>query len=142
MVNRVLNISEATVIGLHAVVLLANSDGLKLTVSRISKLLNVSRAHLAKVMQQLARTGILKASLGPAGGYTLSKPASKITLLDVYQAIDGPFIPKKCLFEKPICRNKKCIMGPLVKQINAEVYEYLRNTKISEVADIFEKVAK
>jgi Rrf2 family iron-sulfur cluster assembly transcriptional regulator len=45
---------------------------------------------LAKILQELARKGILQSVKGPAGGFRLKKKASEIRLLDIVGAIDGP----------------------------------------------------
>ena len=44
---------------------------------------------LAKILQQLARQGMLRSSKGPTGGFQLRRPAEKIRLLDVITALDG-----------------------------------------------------
>jgi Rrf2 family protein len=43
-----------------------------------------------KILQALARAGVLASRLGRAGGYRLSRPGGKITLLEIVEAIDGP----------------------------------------------------
>ncbi|MCX5658677.1 MAG: Rrf2 family transcriptional regulator [Planctomycetota bacterium] len=54
-------------------------------------------AHLAvpadsalKILQALVRQGLLDSRLGRSGGYSLGKPAQKVTLLQILEAIDGP----------------------------------------------------
>lgn len=47
-------------------------------------------AHfLAKILQELARKGLLKSNKGPSGGFALRTPASQIRLLDIVEALDG-----------------------------------------------------
>jgi len=47
-------------------------------------------AHfLAKILQDLARKGLLRSNKGPAGGFALRVPASQIRLLDIVEALDG-----------------------------------------------------
>ena len=43
-----------------------------------------------QVMRLLVLAGIVTIRRGVQGGYTLAKPANKITLLEIVQAIDGP----------------------------------------------------
>jgi Rrf2 family protein len=45
---------------------------------------------LLKVLQPLVRVGILNSIKGPNGGYRLAKPATKVTMLDIIEAVDGP----------------------------------------------------
>ena len=45
---------------------------------------------LLQILRVLVTRGILKSTRGVDGGYTLSKPAEQISLLEVIEAIDGP----------------------------------------------------
>jgi Rrf2 family protein len=58
------------------------------TTAAIAKAAKVPPAYLAKIMQDLRRAGLIKAQRGAAGGIWLAKPAKKITLLDVLDAVD------------------------------------------------------
>ncbi len=138
--HNILNISEASSIGLHSAILLAGFNGVRLSASQISKILQISKAHLAKVLQMLNKAGIVKATYGPSGGYTLARPADKITLLDIYQAIEGQMKPSNCLLKKRICNGKECFMGSLLKDINERIYQHFSQTHLSELTTIFKGV--
>ncbi len=45
---------------------------------------------LEQIFQDLKRAGIVGSKRGPQGGYSLSRPAEKITLGDVVRALEGP----------------------------------------------------
>lgn len=51
---------------------------------------------LAKVLQQLARHGLVTAHKGVHGGYHLTRPARAISVAEVVQAIDGPMTFTVC----------------------------------------------
>ncbi|RLK61860.1 MULTISPECIES: RrF2 family transcriptional regulator [Actinokineospora] len=57
---------------------------------RLAELHDVPPAYLAKHLQALARAGVVRSTQGQDGGYTLTRPAAEITMLDVVAAIDGP----------------------------------------------------
>jgi len=106
------------------------------TNKEIAKALNVSENHLSKVLQRLGRVGLVKSVRGPKGGFILGKAANDISLLDVYESIEGPFVMSNCLLGIPICDGNKCILGGLLKTLNTEVRDYLAGTKLSEFADV------
>ncbi len=54
---------------------------------------------LSKVLQTLARNGMLVSEQGAAGGYRLARPAQDITALEVIRSIDGPIILTHCFTE-------------------------------------------
>src|SRR5678815_2585540 len=58
---------------------------------------------LAKVLQRLVRTGLLVSTQGTRGGYMLSRPPKAISVVDVVQAIDGPFTVTACSTDKIDC---------------------------------------
>ncbi len=126
--------SEATAIGMHAMLRLADVDH-SLSVAATAGDLGVSPAHLAKVLQTLARAGLLEARRGPNGGYTLAKPRATIRLLDIYEAIEGPMRRDRCLFARPVCRRDQCALGDVVGEVRNKVYVYLRDTTLADRAE-------
>ena len=136
---KVWKVSDAATIALHAMTLLAAMDQ-TVSTKEIASLLRVSEAHLSKVLQRLHKAGLVKAIRGPRGGFKLERPGHKITLLEVYEAIEGPLTPGDCLFGTPICDGEKCIMGGLLEAVDKQVREYLAGTRLSELADVYEGV--
>ena len=51
---------------------------------------------MAKVLQRLAKRGLLASHHGKRGGYHLARPASLISVADVIQALDGPVMVTAC----------------------------------------------
>ncbi len=143
---NVLKMSDATTLGLHAMVYLAGQDGNVYSKAHsareIASVLNASEAHLAKVLQRLARVGLLRSTRGPKGGFTLAKDATEITLLDVYESLEGPFEVSRCLFSEPICSRANCIMGGLVEKVGTEVQTYLGQTTLATLAKGEERAAQ
>ena len=88
-----MKISTTTQYGLIAVGYIArNSTGPKDTVmaKKIATEYGIGWEYLLKVMQQLVRANVLRSKRGPRGGFTLARPISEITMLDVIEAVDGP----------------------------------------------------
>ena len=52
---------------------------------------------LAKILQRLARAGLLHAQHGIRGGYTLARPAQEISAFEVIRVIDGPLFITSCI---------------------------------------------
>ena len=42
-----------------------------------------------KILQTLCRAGLIRSRLGRSGGYVLDRDASQVTLLEVFEVIDG-----------------------------------------------------
>ena len=54
---------------------------------------------LSKVLQKMAKAGLLISEQGTNGGYRLAREASQISALEVIRAIDGPIILTHCFTE-------------------------------------------
>lgn len=119
--SNVLKVSEAASLGVHSVALIAGGSGDPLTAAAMAERLEASEAHLAKVLQGLVRAGILASTRGPRGGFSLARPASEITLLDVYEAIEGPFRAERCLLGEPVCGKDSCPLGEMFHRVAEEV---------------------
>jgi len=129
-----LKMSEATALGLHAMVLAARAEG-AVSVPALAEELRASGAHVAKVLHALTRAGLLESKRGPGGGYILARSASKTTLLEVYETLEGSVRRDGCMFAKPVCEQMRCILGDIVERVRNEVIEYLATTTLEDAAN-------
>ena len=135
VMQKLLNISEACSLALHAASLISREEGV-ITTRQIASRLGVSEAHLAKVLQRLSRAGILKSNRGPGGGFSLSRPSDEVSLLDIYECVEGPLNLGDCLFANRICDGEGCLFDELLPRINLEFKDYLRNTNLAMIKKV------
>ena len=82
---------------LHVLLTLAwIDDDEPVRVSQLAAGHDLPTAYLNKQLQALVRAEILESLPGARGGFRLAKPASKITLMDVVAAIEGPQDAFRC----------------------------------------------
>jgi Rrf2 family protein len=122
---------------LHAMALLAANGRPANTTTEISTRLRASEAHLSKVLQRLAKAGLVASTRGPKGGYSLAKGPGEISLLDVYEAMDGPLAARECLLGEPICAGSQCIFGDLLGSVNAQVRQHLARTTLGDLTGLY-----
>jgi len=134
--TNMLKISEAASLALHTTVMLAADPDNLYSTNLLASAIHVSKAHLSKVLQRLEKSDIVKSTRGPNGGFKLTKSGNDITLLEVYEAIDGKLSPSNCLFNECIC-NGDCIMGKLLGDLNNQVRDYLIKTKLSMLTNVY-----
>jgi Rrf2 family protein len=60
------------------------------SVAQVAERHGIPEAALAKVFQQLVRSGIAQGTRGVGGGYRLTRPASQLTVLEVTRAFAAP----------------------------------------------------
>lgn len=80
---------------LHCCTVLSVSEN-PVPVGRLAELHGVSKSYLAKHLQALSRSGIIRAVEGRDGGYLLSRPGATISVHDVVRAIEGPERAFRC----------------------------------------------
>ncbi len=73
----------------RALVELATHDE-RLTRDELATAQQIPRRYLEAVLSQLRQAGLVVGQRGAAGGYTLGRPASEITIAEVSRAVDGP----------------------------------------------------
>src|ERR1700690_3497272 len=99
-----MKLSKNAAYGLIALKHLAmhNSHGSS-SASDIAEVYPVSAPLMAKVLQKLAKGGLVAARHGSSGGYPLARDPSLITALDVIRAIDGPLFITSCVTSRGAC---------------------------------------
>jgi Rrf2 family protein len=74
-------------------------------VSLLTAELRLPRPYLRKIMQILARKGLVQSFTGRGGGYALGRPPARITVADVLRAFQGEISLHDCLFKKRVCQD-------------------------------------
>ena len=128
-----LKISEAASLAMHALGYLANRENGPVTSREIAKRFEISEAHLAKVLQRMVKVELLHSVRGPRGGFTLTRPPASVTLLEVFEAIEGRFEPSQCLLSSAICDGDNCILGRIVVEANNILRTRLEETNLVDV---------
>ena len=90
---------------------------------------------MAKVLQKLVRTGLLRSLQGTRGGYVLGKASRMITVGDIIEAIDGPFSVTACSTEKTTCEQYgKCSIRDPLWRIKELIVAALGTVSLAEMA--------
>jgi len=65
----------------------------------------------------------------------LGRPASRITLREVVEAVEGPIIPNRCLMGNGTCDfDKQCNVHPVWRRVQSQVVQILESVTIEELA--------
>ncbi len=139
--SGVIKFTEAASLALHAMALLASERDRRFLIDDVADALPVSRAHLAKVLQRLARAGLIASTRGRGGGFQLARDPARTTLLDVYEAVEGRLEVCECMFAEPQCRGD-CILGDALGVASGIVRDRLARTRLSELDTRFERRAR
>ena len=97
-------------------------------------------AHfLAKILQQLARKGLLRSSKGPTGGFALRVDPSEIRLLDIVESLDGLAPYQQCASGLSECSDDMpCSMHDSWVNLRSRIMDYLGRNTIADLAQALE----
>jgi Rrf2 family protein len=91
---------------------------------------------LAKILQTLARTGLLVSHAGTNGGYALARPAAEISAFEVIRAIDGPLFITSCITIHGSCDLVgTCTIKEPLRKVNDSIKDLLNGITISDLAE-------
>ena len=90
---------------------------------------------MAKVLQRLARRGLLTSHQGTRGGYRLGRPSSLISVADIIQAIDGPLTVTACSTGADNCgQYAKCSVRDPLWRLKDRIVAALVTCSLQEIA--------
>jgi Rrf2 family protein len=113
----------------------------RISAAKVAALQGISPTFLGKIVQSLARAGILATRRGVGGGIALAVPVESITLLQVIEAVEGPLALNDCLTNPPQCGHIEiCPAYPYLCQAQDSLREIL-GVSFSEVIDRIPKPA-
>ncbi len=127
--------SQTVEYALRAVVYLAQNPDRSCTTEEVAKATKVPSAYLAKILQGMVRSGVIRSQRGVGGGVKLARMPEKLTILEVVNAVE------------PIQRIKVCPLGlsthganlcPLHKRLDnalAAVESAFAGTTLAEVVN-------
>ncbi len=100
-----MKISQASAYALHALMyMVRHMTQLPATGKAIAKAEGIPAGYLAKVLQQLVKGGFLRSVKGRERGYVFARPPEEMSLLEVFEAVEG-----KPLFDD--CPLRHCACG-------------------------------
>ena len=102
----------------------------------VAEAYGIPQELLAKILQRLAKAGLLHSQHGTNGGYTLAREASGISAFEVIRAIDGPLFITSCITVRGECgQSDRCTIREPLRRVNQSIEQVLRNISIATMND-------
>lgn len=105
-------------------------------IDKICKKYNISKKYLEQLLFILKGSHYIKAKRGISGGYTLAKPANKITVAEVIRLMDGALAPTESVSQyffshTPLEKEKRMIK--ILEDIRNYVAKKLENLTLADL---------
>jgi Rrf2 family protein len=111
-------------------------EGAVISKTVLAKASDAPESFLSKILQSLARAGLIQARRGVVGGFLLLDRGAQASLLDVVESIDGPIALNVCLGVGVSChRHADCAAHQVWLKAQSAMLSVLREAKIAEMAD-------
>lgn len=134
-----MNISARTECGIRALIEIARSPkGTPVKRSTIAERQKIPLPFLTQILQTLVNGKIILSTRGPSGGYILTKPASKTTLLDVINLLQGPVMPRYCIeagLAKSCDLAESCTLMNVWERLRDAGENVLKNVSLEDVSE-------
>jgi len=100
----------------------------------ISKSEDISYQLACKLMQKLNNAGLVKSSMGPNGGFVLSRAPIKTNLAEIIDAIQGPLSLSRCLLGENVCpKQSSCPITIKLTKLQKNISDYLQSITLDEL---------
>jgi len=100
---------------------------------RIAEEFAIPPELMAKILQRLAKQGLVVSTNGPKGGYALARRPTEITVGQVIRALEGPINIVSCLEDSECPQIEKCNLRRPVHKIQAAISQVLDTMSLTEL---------
>ena len=95
---------------------------------------DISYPLMRKLMQRLIKAELVESSIGSKGGFSLSKPPTKINLLEIIESIQGPLRLNRCLLDVDLClRQKGCALSKTLAPLQKSMRDYFYGITLNDL---------
>lgn len=110
--------------------------GARLSATNLASEVGVPLPTVQKLMGHLVRAGLLTSARGTGGGFLLAKPADRITLAEIIEAIEGPIAMTKCVegHSEECQLHGSCLTRPHLQAANAAVRGALSGVSLATLS--------
>ena len=121
--------------GIEGILYLARrDDGHPALIRDISRATSIPETFLSKIFQRLATKGLIRSRRGFRGGFRLARPARRITLREIVEALQGPIEFHRCLDHlRERGRRHRCHVRRVFRKVQRKVASILEQTTLEDI---------
>ena len=123
-----MQLNKSTRYALYAAMEMARAGDRPVSVRQVARQYRIPAGALAKVFQQMVRSGVAAGTRGIGGGYRLARPASRLTVLDIMQTCEPVRASGQCLLAGPAESPCRDFPACRLRRLFDEVDEVSRST--------------
>lgn len=121
-------LNKSTRYALYAAMEMAQAGDRSVTVAQVARRYRIPAGALAKVFQQLVRSGVAIGTRGVGGGYRLARPPDRLTILALISIYEPPRPAGRCVLAEQVERPCEDFPACRLRRLFDEVDEVTRST--------------
>lgn len=132
-----MKVTKSAGYALHALMyMVRHSTQLPVTAITVAKAEGIPSDYLAKIFQQLAKARFVKAIRGRKRGYVFARPPEQITLLELFEAIEGAPLFDDCFMRHCQCggTTDNCRIFSIWTDATRQIKKELEDTTVASAA--------
>jgi Rrf2 family protein len=113
-------------------------NGVPMLIADLAAAEQIPRKFLEQILLDLKREGLLKSRMGKGGGYSLARPAERISLGEILRITDGPLAPVSCVSKTAYKPCEECVseaacgIRPIMADVREAIAIILDNTSLDD----------
>jgi Rrf2 family protein len=132
--DKEMKVKKSAAYALHALMyMVRHNTQLPATTDTIAKAEGIPSGYLAKVFQQLVKARLVRAVRGKNRGYVFAKPPDEISLLELFEAIEGSPLFDDCFLRHCECNGtaENCRIFSVWVNATRQIKELLEETTVA-----------
>lgn len=128
-------LTQSTRYATIALAYVAAAEGKPVLVRQIAEACGIPGAYLSKIVNRLARAGVVMTQRGVGGGVTLNCDPEQYTLMDLCDQLDDPAVQPTCLLgSMKCCDTRACPAHPFQSEHRRALVKFLESNTLAEIA--------
>lgn len=119
----------------RALVFMARANKPTVSVAQMSGKVGVTGPFLRKIMQKLAKAGVVHAVKGKGGGFALARKPESVTLKQLITVLQGPLKLNDCVFRQKLCQNHgACVLRHKIAALEQRLLADIEGISVRDLA--------
>lgn len=129
-----MQIKRETDYAIRCLFYLAGREDDLVMVEEIAQEMAIPKSFAAKILQKLARAGLVTSCQGVKGGFRLAKAPEEVSFYDVMVVTEGPLALNICTEDRKSCDlSRTCKVHPFWVRVRQEVEEVFRRVTFERI---------
>ena len=131
-----LRVTKLTDYATVVLTVLAARPGAVLSAAELAERAGLEVPTVSKLLKPLAQAGLVEGFRGVHGGYRLARPAARISLVEIVEAMEGPLAMTECSLDHGDCGlSPQCGVRANWRRINDVVADALRGISLAQMLE-------